>query len=281
MAVSSSLSELHALSSQHRKVVERGSPCGCFYCGKFFSGYEVKRWVDQGQTALCPHCHIDAVLPEQSMTKPLSEEILEAMRNTYFAPPRKMLDEKAIERLLTPANPYESEAVAAVQREAIEELSQALLRLEEHRLRSDGRLARDLLLQLPWPFLVTCVIATVVMWPIGLLTWAVFGLLGGQHLTHVFRGLWAVARRDYAHPSLALGLRERRGNDYTPVNPNQLLYREAKDWSRAIPEFGIAWEDWHHRKPSEVPLRAVDLRHFIDVARDYSGGTPYVGSEPL
>jgi len=41
-----------------------GGPCGCFHCLRTFDASDVTEWVDQNKsTALCPHCHIDAVLP--------------------------------------------------------------------------------------------------------------------------------------------------------------------------------------------------------------------------
>ena len=39
------------------------SGCGCYFCTRAFHGGEVEEWVDDGETALCPFCGIDAVLP--------------------------------------------------------------------------------------------------------------------------------------------------------------------------------------------------------------------------
>jgi hypothetical protein len=36
---------------------------GCFYCIPVFDVEEIEEWIDGGQTALCPHCGIDSVLP--------------------------------------------------------------------------------------------------------------------------------------------------------------------------------------------------------------------------
>jgi hypothetical protein len=36
---------------------------GCFYCVTVFDVQEIDEWIDGGQTALCPHCGIDSVLP--------------------------------------------------------------------------------------------------------------------------------------------------------------------------------------------------------------------------
>ena len=37
--------------------------CGCFCCLQTFAASEVTDWIDDGDTPLCPHCGIAAVLP--------------------------------------------------------------------------------------------------------------------------------------------------------------------------------------------------------------------------
>ena len=37
--------------------------CGCFCCLQTFPATEVIDWIDDGDTPLCPHCGIAAVLP--------------------------------------------------------------------------------------------------------------------------------------------------------------------------------------------------------------------------
>lgn len=66
----------------NRKDIERAQICGCFHCMKIFASSEVKEWTDNEDTALCPHCSVDAVLPELLDYK-LSEEILKKL-NTYW-----------------------------------------------------------------------------------------------------------------------------------------------------------------------------------------------------
>lgn len=42
---------------------------GCFYCITIYGSSEIKEWIDGGQTALCPHCGIDSVLPIEGKPK--------------------------------------------------------------------------------------------------------------------------------------------------------------------------------------------------------------------
>lgn len=52
-----------ALSSHNRKRVSLQGQCGCFFCMRTFASSDIKEWVDDNQTALCPHCDTDSVLP--------------------------------------------------------------------------------------------------------------------------------------------------------------------------------------------------------------------------
>ena len=87
------LRAIHKHSSHHRERIERSAQCGCFYCLATFSPTEITRWVDlpkgeergyHGVTAVCPRCHIDAVLPDSVPGAPLSAELLEAMQQYWF-----------------------------------------------------------------------------------------------------------------------------------------------------------------------------------------------------
>ncbi|MBI1189674.1 MAG: cytoplasmic protein [Tepidisphaera sp.] len=77
------LKSLHRLSSRHRDAVLSSTTCGCFYCLKRFSPTTIAKWTDQKQTALCPHCGIDSVLPENGIAS-LSDELLRVMKQVWF-----------------------------------------------------------------------------------------------------------------------------------------------------------------------------------------------------
>lgn len=57
----------HKHSSKHRAQLEASNACACFFCFRKFGHAEIKKWVDAGQTALCPHCGIDSVLGNASV----------------------------------------------------------------------------------------------------------------------------------------------------------------------------------------------------------------------
>lgn len=60
----SELKKAHKMSFRGRAIIEKSKLCGCFYCCRTFSPVAIKEWVDYKDTALCPHCGIDSVLPD-------------------------------------------------------------------------------------------------------------------------------------------------------------------------------------------------------------------------
>lgn len=41
--------------------------CGCYYCLQIYNQNEITKWIDRGQTAICPRCGIDSVLPTNNI----------------------------------------------------------------------------------------------------------------------------------------------------------------------------------------------------------------------
>ena len=58
------LQRAHNSSSCHKKEILANEICGCFYCGQTYSSREIEEWIDEenGYTAICPKCGVDAVL---------------------------------------------------------------------------------------------------------------------------------------------------------------------------------------------------------------------------
>jgi hypothetical protein len=67
----------------HRVEIEQSDNCGCFYCISIFSPSEIVEWIDDGKTALCPHCEIDSVIGSASGFS-ITSEFLECMYRHWF-----------------------------------------------------------------------------------------------------------------------------------------------------------------------------------------------------
>ena len=93
MRSQSDLESLHRFCTRNREALEHSERAGCFYCGALFDPAEIKYWIDgrqvetgdtqDGVTALCPRCGIDAVLAETTVVS-LNRELLDEMNAYWF-----------------------------------------------------------------------------------------------------------------------------------------------------------------------------------------------------
>lgn len=98
------LQRLHSQSIHHRQVLEDKGYAGCFYCLQQFPSVQISQWIDvvphplgvpeepntvavRGNTALCPCCGVDAVLPDQGITPSETAYLLERMHEHWFQCP--------------------------------------------------------------------------------------------------------------------------------------------------------------------------------------------------
>ncbi len=79
----SQLKRLHAYSSHNSDLVIRSDKCYCFYCRSAFGSHEVDRYIDNGNTALCPKCNIDAVIPD-GIDEEIDDKIISEMHDYWF-----------------------------------------------------------------------------------------------------------------------------------------------------------------------------------------------------
>ena len=68
------------LAMKNRDAVHLAVQCGCYYCCQVFPSVNVTEWTDNSQTALCPHCLVDAVVPG-----PVTEADLKLIHDHWFA----------------------------------------------------------------------------------------------------------------------------------------------------------------------------------------------------
>jgi hypothetical protein len=91
-----SVETAHGHTSFHRAAIEASGLCACGHCHARFPPAEIVEWTDwlpsvpfavrsrdNGQTAVCPRCGVDAVLPD-SVGLDLSEAFLSRFRDHWF-----------------------------------------------------------------------------------------------------------------------------------------------------------------------------------------------------
>ena len=77
------LEKLQAYSSHNRQFVAVSQKCYCFYCMKSMEPDMIKSYTDDGETALCPYCGIDAVLPD-GIDEHIDESVMREMHGYWF-----------------------------------------------------------------------------------------------------------------------------------------------------------------------------------------------------
>ena len=77
------MEKLHAYSSHNKDLVAVSQTCYCFYCLQSSDARNVTTYTDDGQTAVCPHCHAEALLPD-SIDDPITPQILSVMHEYWF-----------------------------------------------------------------------------------------------------------------------------------------------------------------------------------------------------
>ena len=56
--------------------------CGCFFCLRIFNPEKIQDWI-QEETAVCPFCAVDSVIPE-SEEYDLTDQLLLDMKDYWF-----------------------------------------------------------------------------------------------------------------------------------------------------------------------------------------------------
>lgn len=68
---------------KNRKHLEGTEKAGCYHCLSVFDTKDIKSYTDNGETALCPQCNVDCVIPSSS-SNPITVGFLEKARNYWF-----------------------------------------------------------------------------------------------------------------------------------------------------------------------------------------------------
>jgi hypothetical protein len=70
-------------SFKNKSLIKSCNNCGCYNCKNIISSKEIKIWTDNWETAICPKCGIDSIIPESSDFK-LNEEFLSEVHDYWL-----------------------------------------------------------------------------------------------------------------------------------------------------------------------------------------------------
>ncbi len=77
------LEKIHAYSSNNRDLIENSEKCYCFHCKKIIESKEITNYLVDENTALCPYCFVDAIIPD-NIDEDINEELIEDMNKYWF-----------------------------------------------------------------------------------------------------------------------------------------------------------------------------------------------------
>jgi DNA-directed RNA polymerase subunit RPC12/RpoP len=77
------LAQLHRATNFNSFEISYSNRCACFNCGQSFAPAQITEWTDKDMTALCPHCHMDSVVPSYNGNPTDSESLAELKRYAY------------------------------------------------------------------------------------------------------------------------------------------------------------------------------------------------------
>lgn len=79
----SKMRKLHVYSSHNRELILRSNKCYCFYCKSIVSSNEIIEYIDNNETALCPKCDIDSIIPD-AIDDTIDQKVIDDMNQYWF-----------------------------------------------------------------------------------------------------------------------------------------------------------------------------------------------------
>lgn len=77
------LGDIYQYSTRHKKSILESPYAGCFFCKTLVPTRDITEWVHEDQTAICPKCGVDSLLPDNQYF-PITPELLQIMYEEYF-----------------------------------------------------------------------------------------------------------------------------------------------------------------------------------------------------
>ena len=75
--------KLHTYSSHNKNLIDVSEKCYCFHCKSVIDAKDITEYSCEGQTALCPKCRIDAIIPD-AIDEKINESIINEMNEYWF-----------------------------------------------------------------------------------------------------------------------------------------------------------------------------------------------------
>lgn len=77
------LEKLHTCCTNNRQTIAVSNRCYCFHCKASMDHGEITDYLEDGQTARCPHCGVDAIIPD-GVDASINDDIIAQMHDYWF-----------------------------------------------------------------------------------------------------------------------------------------------------------------------------------------------------
>jgi hypothetical protein len=84
MEISMDFNTFCKLAFKNKEVLKSSIWAGCYCCCSQFNTSDIKEWVDRGETAICPKCGIDSVIPIDIADHEKYVELLKLAKAKFF-----------------------------------------------------------------------------------------------------------------------------------------------------------------------------------------------------
>lgn len=76
------IENLSKYSRRNKIYLENSNTCGCYFCLNIFDPKEIIEWTDEGETAICPKCHVDSIVGDSTLE--INHKFLEEASKYWF-----------------------------------------------------------------------------------------------------------------------------------------------------------------------------------------------------
>lgn len=77
------LKKLHQYCTNNKKLISKANKCYCFFCMKEMKSEEIVDYLSVEETAICPYCGIDSIIPD-SINDEVNITIIKEMNKYWF-----------------------------------------------------------------------------------------------------------------------------------------------------------------------------------------------------
>ena len=77
------LSTLHTYTLKNKSLIEKSKICYCYHCKNKILVEDIVDYLDEGETAVCPKCNVDSLIPD-CIDEEITDKVIDDMNRYWF-----------------------------------------------------------------------------------------------------------------------------------------------------------------------------------------------------